>query len=149
VSDRAFGQQQEGTLVETLRSRHAVLLSLVAVARGCVVGHILYSPASIGNVSGAALGPMSVLPEFQRQGIGSELIEAGTIRLQSQGCPFVIVVGHEHFYPRFGFVPASRHGVTCQWDVPDNVFMIRILDERRMQGVSGLATYRDEFSMVT
>ena len=65
------------------------------------------------------------------------------------GWPFIIVLGHVRFYPRFGFRPAVTHGVTCDWDVPDDVFMLRVLDEQRMQGVAGRARYRDEFSSVT
>ena len=126
----------------------AVSLSLVATLDGRVVGHILYSQASVGEVAGAALGPMGVLPEHQRQGIGSQLVEAGNRQLKNTGCPFVIVLGHAAFYPRFGFRPGNTHGVRCEWDVPDDVFMLLVLDEQRMQGVSGLAKYRDEFSTV-
>ena len=92
---------------------------------------------------------MAVLPELQRQGIGSKLVEAGNRRLQQGGCPFIIVVGHPEFYPRFGFTPARARGITCEWDVPDDVFMLLVLDEAEMSGVSGLAKYRDEFSSVT
>lgn len=148
VNERAFGQQQEGNIVDTLRSNGAVLLSLVATLDRRVVGHILYSSASIGAVAGAALGPMSVLPEHQRLGIGSRLVEAGNRRIKDAGCPFIIVLGHAHFYPRFGFSPASTHGITCEWNVPDDVFMLLVLDEQKMQGVGGLAKYRDEFSTV-
>ena len=60
--------------------------------------------------------------------------------------PFIIVLGHSEYYPRFGFVPASQYGLSCQWDgVPDEVFMVLILNETTMAGVSGRAKYRDEF----
>lgn len=149
VNRRAFGQDQEGNIVDALRSNGAALLSLVAIVDGEVVGHILYSPATVGETTGAALGPMSVLPEFQRQGIGSRLVEAGNERLRDAGHPFVIVVGHAEYYPRFGFTPASKHGIRCEWDLPDEVFMLAVLDPVKMQGVSGLAKYRHEFSTVT
>lgn len=148
VNDRAFGQQQEGRIVDALRSNAAILLSLVATVDGQVVGHILYSPASMGDVQGAALGPMAVWPSRQRQGIGSKLVEAGNRQINDTGCPFIIVLGHTHFYPRFGFQPASARGIRCEWDVPDDVFMLLVLDEQKMEGVSGLAKYRDEFSTV-
>jgi putative acetyltransferase len=148
VNDRAFGQQQEGHVVDTLRSNGAVLLSLVATEDAQVVGHILYSPASIGNTAGAALGPMSVVPQHQRHGIGSKLVEVGNEKIKDMGCPFIIVLGHAHFYPRFGFSPASTLGIKCEWDVPDDVFMLRVLDQQKMRDVSGLAKYRDEFSTV-
>ena len=149
VNRRAFAQEQEGNIVDALRSNGAALLSLVAIVDREVVGHIMYSPATVDDTIGAALGPMAVLPEFQRQGIGSRLVEAGNERLKAQGCPFIIVVGHAEYYPRFGFTPASKHGIRCEWDLPDNVFMIAVLDPVKMQGVSGLAKYRHEFSTVT
>lgn len=149
VNKRAFGQEQEGNIVDALRSNRAVLLSLVATLNGRVVGHIMYSPISVGDVAGAALGPMAVLPEHQRLGIGSKLVEAGNQKLKDAGWPFIIVLGHASFYPRFGFTPASALGITCEWDVPADVFMVLILDQQKMNGVSGLAKYRQEFSSVS
>jgi len=147
LNRRAFGGDLEGSIVDALRSNGGALLSLVAIWNGRVVGHIMYSHASVdGEVAGAALCPMAVVPEFQRQGIGSRLVEAGNRKLKEGGCPFIILVGHAHFYPRFGFVPASTHGIKCEWEVPDDAFMLLVLDEGRMQGVSGPAQYRREFS---
>ena len=97
---------------------------------------------------GAGLGPMAVLPEYQRQGIGGKLIETGNQKLREAGCPFIVVVGHPEYYPRFGFKPASGYGMKCEWDVPDNVFMVLVTDRSKMKGVSGLAKYRQEFSDV-
>lgn len=148
VNKRAFGQDQEANLVDALRANGASLLSLVATLNGKVVGHILYSPATIAEVSGAGLAPMAVLPEHQRHGIGSQLIEAGTQRLKALGLPFIIVLGHHTYYPRFGFQPAINFGITCEWDVPPEAFMLLILDQQRMHGISGLAKYRHEFSTV-
>jgi putative acetyltransferase len=150
LNRRAFGQDQESNIVDALRANAAALLSLVATLNGQVVGHIMYSPRSIdGKFEGAALGPMAVLPECQRRGIGSKLIEAGNRKLKDDGCPFIIVVGHADYYPRFGFRPASEHGIKCEWDVPDDVFMLLVLDEAKMEAFSGLARYRNEFSSVS
>jgi putative acetyltransferase len=149
VNKRAFGQDQEGNIVDALRSNGAALLSLVATLDGRVVGHIMYSPITVGDVTGAALGPMAVLPERQREGIGSKLIEAGTRKLKDAGYPFIIVLGHASYYPRFGFKPASSFGIKCEWDVPADVFMLLVLDPAKMHGVSGLAKYRHEFSTVS
>ena len=142
----AFGQDQEGDIVDALRSNGAVLLSLVATLEDRVVGHILYSPIIVNEVTGAALAPMAVHPEYQRRGIGSRLVETGNRKIQEAGYPFILVVGHADYYPRFGFKPASTRGITCEWDVPDDVFLLLVLDEARMQGISGLARYRPEFS---
>jgi putative acetyltransferase len=150
LNRRAFEQDQESNIVDALRANGAALLSLVATLNDRVVGHITYSSLSIdGKLRGAALGPMAVLPDCQRQGIGSKLIEAGNRKLKDAGCPFIIVVGHADYYPRFGFRPASEHGIKCEWDVPDDVFMLLVLDPAKMEGVSGLAKYRHEFSSVS
>ena len=150
LNRQAFGQDQESNIVDVLRANEAALLSLVATVDDRVVGHIMYSPAVVGdNITGAALGPMAVLPEYQRQRIGSKLIKAGNRKLKDAGCPFIVVVGHADYYPRFGFRPASEHGIKCQWDVPDDVFMLLVLDQAKMEGVSGLAKYRHEFSSVS
>jgi putative acetyltransferase len=148
LNRRAFGQEQEGKIVDALRANGGATLSLVAVRQGRVVGHIMYSPATVGLVEGAALGPMAVEPESQRQGIGTQLVHAGNDWLVRHGCPFVIVVGHPEFYPRFGFTPARLRGISCEWDVPDDVFMICVLDDRGMTGAVGRAVYRREFSEV-
>ncbi len=149
VNQQAFGQDQEGRIVDALRANGVALLSLVAVVNDQVVGHIMYSPASVGQVSGAALGPMAVLPEYQKQGIGSQLVHAGNQKLKERRCPFIIVLGHADYYPRFGFQPASNLGIRCEWPVPDSVFMALIIDRTKMEGVSGLATYRPEFSTIS
>ncbi len=150
LNRRAFGQDQESNIVDALRANGAALLSLVATLDDRVVGHIMYSPLTIGgNVTGAALGPMAVLPEHQRQGIGSKLVKVGNQKLKDAGYPFIIVVGHADYYPRFGFKRANEHGITCEWDLPDDVFMLLVLDQAKMESVSGLATYRQEFSSVS
>lgn len=152
VNDAAFGQPQESTLVARLRENGAILLSLVAVVEGRVVGHILYSPVTIGSdgspLEGAGLGPMSVLPGRQRAGIGGRLVAEGNRRMRERGCPFIVVLGHPEYYPRFGFEPASRYGIRCEWTVPDEAFMILPLDPARLTGRGGLARYRREFEVV-
>ena len=150
LNRQAFGQDQESNIVDVLRANEAALLSLVATVDDRVVGHIMYSPAVVGdNITGAALGPMAVLPEYQRQRIGSKLIKAGNRKLKDAGCPFIVVVGHADYYPRFGFRPASKHRIKCEWNVPDNAFMLLVLDQAKMERVSGLAKYRHEFSSIS
>jgi putative acetyltransferase len=150
VHELAFGQPVEADLVDRLRDACADALSLVAEDQ-VVVGHILFTPVIVESaarrVVGMGLAPMAVLPDRQRQGIGSQLVTRGLDILRERGCPFVVVVGHPEYYPRFGFERASTHGLASQWDgMPDAAFMVLVLNARAMADVSGVATYRDEFN---
>ena len=152
VNELAFGQPAEAHLVEKLRQSCAESVSLVA-DDDVVVGHILFTPVVIENqeqrVVGMGLAPMAVVPDRQRQGIGSQLVGRGLEILRERGCPFVVVVGHPEYYPRFGFEPASQHGLVSQWDgIHDEAFMVIMLDRDAMTGASGVARYRDEFNEV-
>ena len=154
VHARAFGRSEEGAVVDRLRDVCEGLVSLVALDGGQVVGHVLFSPAWIETgggreVPGMGLAPLAVLPECQRQGIGTELTRAGLAAIRQTLCSFVVVLGHPTYYPRFGFEPASRRGIHCKWVVPDGAFMVLVLDEQAMRGVAGLAEYRGEFDDVT
>jgi len=143
--DEAFEGQAESRLVDALRASGVELTSLVADDDGVVVGHALFSPVTLAGLRGVGLGPMAVRPARQCSGIGTRLIELGIERLRDAGCPFVVVLGHPDYYPRFGFERADRHRVRCEWEVPIEAFMIRILDEAKMKNISGLALYRPEF----
>ncbi|MBT3376238.1 MAG: N-acetyltransferase [Lentisphaerae bacterium] len=150
LNEAAFGDTAEASIVDSLRMACPDAVSLVAVEGDRILGHILFTPAFAaggrGVTQGMGLAPMAVLPERQRQGIGTMLIQAGTEAIRRRDCPFIIVVGHPEYYPRFGFVRASLHGLSCQWaGVPDEAFMVLILDESAMAGVRGVARYRDEF----
>jgi len=150
VNELAFGQPDEAALVDTLRDTAQPQLSLVAVADGQVVGHIFFSPVSIESGDSAftavALGPMAVLPEFQRRGIGSEMVGRGLAECLRLGYPVVVVIGHPEFYPRFGFSPAGAKGLRCEYEVPDEVFMVAELTPGALQGRGGLVKYRPEFA---
>jgi putative acetyltransferase len=145
----AFGQPAEADLVDKLRAAGAESLSLVAEDE-TVVGHILFTPVVVdGRVVGMGLAPMAVHPDRQRQGIGSRLVQRGLEVLRERGCPLVVVVGHPEYYPRFGFEPASKHGLASQWDgMPDEAFMVLVLDRLAVRTVSGVVRYRDEFDQV-
>jgi putative acetyltransferase len=150
LNEEAFGQSVEANIVDKLRVSCDRLVSLVAVRDDRIVGHILFSPVVLeseaGDRNGMALGPMAVLPSHQRQGIGSRLVEDGLARTRSAGCPFVVVLGHHDYYPRFGFQRASRYGVRCQWEgVPDEAFMIMVNEEGAIPAEGGVIRYREEF----
>ncbi len=105
VNYRAFGRKEEPEVVDALRKSCPEGVSFVAEEDGRIVGHILFTPAIIESedksVSGAGLGPVAVLPEYQRKGIGSALIKAGLEEMKRVGEPFVVLVGHPSYYPRF------------------------------------------------
>jgi putative acetyltransferase len=150
VIQQAFGQTEEADIVDKLRKACTHRISLVAVSRGPMVGHILFTPVTIQAkekiIEGMGLAPMAVLPEFQRQGIGSKLVNVGLDIIKKNKHPFVIVLGHPTYYPRFGFVPASRYGIKSEYEnVPDEAFMVLVLDPQALKGVSGIAKYRPEF----
>ncbi|MBI4751802.1 MAG: N-acetyltransferase [Acidobacteria bacterium] len=152
VNELAFNQHDEANLVEALHKVAVGLISLVAVIDGQIVGHILFSPATIQGAGGdfhvIGLAPMAVLPEYQNRGIGSQLVRAGLAECHRQGHRMVIVLGHPNFYPRFGFVPARPKGITCEYDVSDDTFMVAELEPGALAGCTGLAKYHPAFAMV-
>lgn len=148
VNRQAFAQEQEGRIVDALRTNGAVVLSLVATIDGAIVGHIMFSPLRAAQVTGVALGPMAVLPACQRRGIGSKLVQRGLVQLREEACPFVALIGHAEFYPRFGFRPAADLGMTCEWDVPAEAFMVNVLDPAVTDRLAGRVMFRPEFSTV-
>ena len=150
VLEAAFPTAVEADLVDKLRRTCPAPLSLVGVEEEQVVAHLLFTPVDIasdaGSVGGLGLGPLAVAPARQRAGIGTRLVVEGLERLRPLRAPFVVVLGHPEYYPRFGFVPASRHGVRSEWEVADEVFMILVLDSSVADALAGVARYRPEFS---
>jgi putative acetyltransferase len=112
----AFGGDTEARLVAMLREQARPLVSLVAEESGTLVGHIMFSPLSLQGFAGLmmGLGPMAVAPTRQRQGVGSALVRAGLERCREIGAGAVVVLGHPDYYPKFGFLPAARFGLTCE-----------------------------------
>jgi len=144
----AFNNGPEAALVDRLRAGCEGYLAWVAVEDGAVVGHILFTPATIDGCDAVGLGlaPMAVLPTKQRKGVGSQLVRHGLEHARQSGCQFVIVLGHPEYYPRFGFERASQYRLQCQWtDVPEEAFMVIAIDPRGLPEEGGVARYRDEF----
>ncbi len=151
VNFRAFGQDAEPKIVDELRKNCPEGVSLVAEEQGKIVGHILFTPARIETASkpvhGMTLAPLAVAPEYQRKGIGSALIEAGIETLRTSEIPFIVVLGHPDYYPKFGFEKASKYGIRCEYDqVPDEAFMIIVFQPKAMEGIRGTAKMRPEFA---
>lgn len=117
----------EQFIVAALRLAQALSLSLVAEVDGRVVGHIAFSPITLsdGTPDWYGLGPVSVVPDMQRQGIGSALIEEGLSRLKKIGARGCCLVGHPEYYPKFGF--QNRRELTLD-GVPAHAFFALSFD---------------------
>ncbi|WP_310450489.1 N-acetyltransferase [Sulfuritalea sp.] len=123
----------EQFIIAALRAAKALTVSLVAEIDGRVVGHIAFSPVAMSDGSSAwyGLGPVSVLPEYQRQGIGGALIQEGLSRLKKLGARGCCLVGHPDYYRRFGFENTRGLGLE---GVPQDVFFVMSFDGRMPQG---------------
>lgn len=98
-------------------------LALLAEKKGLMLGHIMYTKLHVGERTALALGPLAVLPEYHKQGIGSALIHHSHEVARSLGWEFVVLIGHAAYYPRFGYLPASSFGLVSTFEVPDEAFM--------------------------
>jgi len=151
INDMAFGQEAEGNLIVKLRKNKNFIkdLSLVACMGNEIIGHILFSKIVIKNdteeFESLALAPMAVIPEFQGLGIGSQLINKGLQKAIKLGYESVIVLGHENYYTRFNFTPASQFQISCPFEVPDTNFMAIELKKGNLDKVSGCVVYPKEF----
>jgi predicted N-acetyltransferase YhbS len=153
INKRAFNQENESELIKKIRKgqNHIPALSLVAEIEGKLVGHILFSKIKIVgdlNYDSLALAPMAVIPEYQKKGIGSKLVAGGLKKAKKLGFNSIIVLGHKDYYTKFGFRRASRWGIKCPFEVPDDVFMAIELTINALDGKAGIVAYPDEFNEV-
>lgn len=144
----AFGQPDEADLVDALRAGGDAVLSLVAEADGRVVGHVQFSRLTIHVDDGrtlpaVALAPMAVVPERQRQGIGSALVSAALRECRARGERIVIVVGHVAFYPRFGF--SHQRASLLRSEFQCEAFMALELEAGALQDLAGRVEYAAPF----
>jgi len=152
INQEAFGQSDEAELVEQLQRDAEAHVSLVAEIDGTVVGHIFFSPVEIhasgGSIAAMGLAPMAVLPAWQRQGIGGQLVREGLEACRRQGVEAVVVLGPPEYYPRFGFRPAVEFGLGSEYDVPEGGFMAMELTEGALEPVEGEVGYHPAFGAV-
>ena len=126
-ADHTDGHEQD--LVVDLRKSNAFIpeLSLVAVEGDKVVGHILFTKAVVNQAEVLALAPLAVLPEYQGKGIGLALVKQGHKIAAELGYRYSVVLGHPKFYPKAGYIPASRYGIVAPFPVKDENFMATCL----------------------
>ncbi|AWK04989.1 GNAT family N-acetyltransferase [Flavobacterium crocinum] len=146
-----YSDHKEQFLVERLRKSEAFIpeLSIVAESEGKIVGHILFTKLKVVNDADSfeslALAPVSVLPEFQGKGIGAKLILYGHEIAKELGCKSVILLGHQDYYPRFGYELCEKYNIKMPFDVPAENCMAIALTENGLKGISGEVVYPKEF----
>ena len=146
-----FTVNEEHNLVKRLRKSNEFIkeLSLVAEDNNRIIGHILLTKASIRDnnkiIETLALAPLSVLPGYQNCGIGKALTNKAIELARKLGYKSIVVLGHENYYPKFGFKKASMYGVKAPFEVPDEAYMILELIPNALNGVSGVVEYSKAF----
>jgi putative acetyltransferase len=151
IHEQAFGRPDEAAMVGAVRQSGVPTISLVAAVNQVLVGHVLLSPVTVDGRAeqlGLGLAPMAVTPEHQRRAVGTALVREALRRARVLGHGFVVVLGWPEYYPRFGFVPASRFGLGYEGDVPDEAFMVLPLREGAlpMAAGAGLVRFQPAFS---
>ncbi|TNE57122.1 MAG: N-acetyltransferase [Bacteroidetes bacterium] len=141
----------EHLLVERLRRMKTLIpeFSIVAEVHEAVVGHILLTKIHIRGEEGIfetlALAPVSVALEYQNKGIGGALIREAHNRARALGFGSVVLIGHEHYYPRFGYKRASIWGIRFPFEAPDENCMAVELIPGALEGVKGEVVYPPAF----
>jgi putative acetyltransferase len=130
VNRLAFERENEANLITEIRNSHYYIpeLSLVAEISNTVVAHIMFSYIHIigeERLQVLSLAPLAVIPEFQKQGIGSALIRYSLEKADAMGEALAIVLGYPLFYNRFGFASSIIYGIQCPFDAPEDVFMVK------------------------
>ena len=145
----AFGRSAEADLVNAIRNAGQMTLSLVARSKEMPVGHILYSPVSLEtnpqHYRVWGLGPIAVLPEYQRQGVGRQLIKTSLEQCKGFGVDTVVLLGHTSYYPKFGFEPASRYGLKFKGEDFGDAFMVLELRKGALASLAGAVHYVPAF----
>ncbi|WP_431244628.1 GNAT family N-acetyltransferase [Flavobacterium sp. P21] len=146
-----YSDHKEQFLVERLRKSEAFIpeLSIVAETENKIIGHILFTKLQIKNESqtfhSLALAPVSVLPEFHGKGIGSKLIFHGHEIAKKLGYKSVILLGHQDYYPRFGYELCKKYNIKMPFEVPAENCMVISLTEDGLSNVSGEVVYPSAF----
>ena len=146
-----YSDNKEQLLVEKLRGSDEFIpeLSLVAELNGEIIGHILLTKIKIisenRSFESLALAPVSVKPKYQKKGVGGQLIIESHKRAKKLGYRSIVLLGHENYYPRFGYELASKYNIKIPFDAHDENCMVIELKENGLQGVSGTVQYSKSF----
>ena len=150
INAAAFETDAEARLVDDLRDSGSPHISLVTEVDAKVVGHILFSRVTLvgtgTDLKITGLAPMAVMPDYQKQGVGTALVEKGLKQCELKGYQAVVVVGYPEYYPRFGFVPGFRFGLKSEYDIPADVFMVKELVAGILTGYEGVVKYHPLFN---
>ena len=146
TAEQSDGNEQD--LVVRLRKSKAFIpeLSLVAVMDNKIVGYILFTKIKIGKQEELALAPIAVLPEYQRQGVGSKLIAEGHRIAKKLGYHYSVVLGSENYYPKFGYIPAIQYGIQAPFEVSNENFMAIKLNDTDVE-IKGIVQYAKGFGI--
>lgn len=150
-ADVPYSDRTEQVMVDRLRSSAAFVpeLSLVAQANSGIVGHVVLTRIAIRNrgesVPSLALAPLSLVPRYQRRGVGASLVIAAHDRATELGFLSIIVVGIPGYYCRFGYEPLQRYGITIPFDVPDDQGMVKLLSPSAATAIRGMVQYPREW----
>lgn len=145
-TEHSDGNEQD--LVNALRKSKSFIpeISLVAEINGKIIGHILFTKVKVGEITALALAPLAVLPEYQRKGVGSKLIAEGQKKAAKLNYDYSIVLGSNKYYPKFGYIPASKYNIKAPFEVDDELFMAVKLRENA-KAVCGTVEYDDAFGI--
>lgn len=144
-------EHRDGTeqdLVVALRNGEGYIpqLSLVAEIDGKIAGHIMFTEGRVGKDTVLVLAPLSVRPEFQKQGVGTALVKEGHRVAKELGYEYSLVLGSEVYYPSFGYEPAVKFGVELPEGMPSENFMaIKLQNNEKF--ISGAVAYAKEFGI--
>lgn len=151
ITGQAFEKDEEPELVRRIWESNDFIpeLSLVAVDNDELVGHLIFTAMTIQteceDIPALCLGPVSVIPERQRRGIGDELIRYGLAECQRLGYHIIALFGHPEYYPRFGFRPAGERGLSVDFEAPPEAFMVYEGISGALDGVIGKAVFSSVF----
>ncbi len=146
TAEHSDGNEQE--LVIKLRKSKSFIpeLSLVAVDNNKIIGYILFTKIKIVNNTELALAPLAILPEYQRKGIGTNLIKKGHEIANQLNYNYSVVLGNDKYYHKLGYIPASNYNIKAPFEVEDNYFMAIKLNQNA-KAIYGIVEYDKAFGI--